>query len=79
LGTWITRPLSAFATYPDHSLCQRYSKGVKIVFGVADVQSFKIANEKDGLKFGVIRKVDGLEFANARPGRQFDSDIQRGL
>jgi predicted enzyme related to lactoylglutathione lyase len=48
------------------AVSQKSGAAMKIVFGVADVQSFKIAREKDGLKFGVVHKVDGLEFANAK-------------
>jgi predicted enzyme related to lactoylglutathione lyase len=48
------------------SVSQKSSAAMKIVFGVADVPSFKAIKEKEGLKFGVVHKVDALEFANAK-------------
>jgi hypothetical protein len=39
---------------------------MKIVFGMVDVRAFKAAIEKDGLKFGIVHQVEGLEFANAK-------------
>jgi predicted enzyme related to lactoylglutathione lyase len=48
------------------AVSQKSGAAMKIVFGVADVRSFKLAAEKDGLKFGVVHKVGDLEFANAK-------------
>ena len=39
---------------------------MKLVFGVADVRSFKRAKEKEGLKFGVVHKFGDIEFVNAK-------------
>jgi predicted enzyme related to lactoylglutathione lyase len=48
------------------AVSQKSGAAMKIVFGVADVQSFKLAAEKNGLKFGVVHKAGGLEFSNAK-------------
>jgi predicted enzyme related to lactoylglutathione lyase len=48
------------------SVSQKSGAAMKIVFGVVDVRAFKAAIEKDGLKFGVVHQVEGLEFANAK-------------
>ena len=39
---------------------------MKLVFGVADVAAFKQAKDAEGLRFGVIHRVDGIAFANAK-------------
>lgn len=48
------------------SISQKSGAAMKIVFGVADVRSFKRAKEKEGLKFGVVYKFGNIEFANAK-------------
>jgi predicted enzyme related to lactoylglutathione lyase len=48
------------------SAAQKSGAAMKLVFGVADVASFKRAKEEDGLRFGVIHHVDGIAFANAK-------------
>ena len=39
---------------------------VKIVFDVTDVRAFRASRAKAGLKFGVVHRGPGYEFANAR-------------
>ena len=48
------------------SVAQKSGAAMKLVFGVADVRSFKRAKEQQGLKFGVVHEIDGVEFANAK-------------
>ncbi len=48
------------------SVAQKSGAAIKLVFGVDDIQAFKRAKEQDGLKFGVIHKVHGIEFSNAK-------------
>ena len=48
------------------SVAQKSGAAMKLVFGVEDVASFKAAKERDGLKFGVIHRVHGVDFANAK-------------
>ena len=48
------------------SVGQKSGAAMKIVFGVADVEAFKKEKEKQGLKFSVIHRVAGIEFANAK-------------
>jgi len=45
---------------------QKSGAAMKLVFGVADVRSFKDDCEKNGLHFGVIHEADGFEFSNAK-------------
>jgi len=45
---------------------QRRGSEIKIVFGVRNVRKFVAERAAFGLKFGVIHKADGHEFANAR-------------
>ena len=39
---------------------------VKLVFDVEDVEAFRIAPAKKGLKFGVVHQVQGYCFSNAK-------------
>jgi hypothetical protein len=39
---------------------------MKIVFAVANVEAFVKAKAREGLKFGVIHRPDGFQFANAK-------------
>jgi predicted enzyme related to lactoylglutathione lyase len=48
------------------SVTQKSGAAMKLVFGVADVPSFKHAKEQEGLKFGVVHKFGDIEFANAK-------------
>ena len=48
------------------SVGQKSGAAMKLVFGVADVRAFKEAKEKEGLRFGVVHSVGGIEFANAK-------------
>ena len=51
------------------SAAQKSGAAMKFVFGVADVRAFKSANEKEGLKFGVVHVVHAGQshgFSNAR-------------
>ena len=52
------------------SVAQRSGAAMKLVFSVADVQSFKRAAEKKGAKFGPIHQTEHngkpYEFANAK-------------
>jgi catechol 2,3-dioxygenase-like lactoylglutathione lyase family enzyme len=62
------------------SVAQKSGAAIKIVFGVADVKAFKLAKEKQGLRFGVVHEVDGFEFANAKdPAGNSISISSRGL
>ncbi|HEY6901491.1 MAG TPA: VOC family protein [Puia sp.] len=62
------------------SVAQKSGAAIKIVFGVTDVEAFKKAKEKEGLKFGVIHRADGIEFANAKdPAGNSISISSRGL
>jgi catechol 2,3-dioxygenase-like lactoylglutathione lyase family enzyme len=45
---------------------QKSGAAMKLVFGVADVEGFKAARERDGMKFGVVHRADAVEFANAK-------------
>jgi predicted enzyme related to lactoylglutathione lyase len=45
---------------------QKSGAAMKLVFAVKDVPAFVQAQEKEGLKFGVIHRADGFEFANAK-------------
>jgi catechol 2,3-dioxygenase-like lactoylglutathione lyase family enzyme len=45
---------------------QKRGSEIKIVFGVKDVRKFRAEREAAGLKFGVVHKSEGHEFANAR-------------
>ena len=51
---------------------------IKIVFDVDDIEAFKNASEKRGLKFGMTFKGDGYEFANARDPAKNPIQISRG-
>ena len=48
------------------SRAQKSGAAMKIVFGVSDVHAFVLACEKDGLKFGPVHDVGGLQFANVK-------------
>lgn len=48
------------------SVTQKSGSAIKVVFGVADVEAFKKARGQSGLKFGVVHRVGGIEFANAK-------------
>ena len=48
------------------SVAQKSGAAMKLVFGVADVRAFKETREKEGLRFGVVHSVGGIEFANAK-------------
>jgi predicted enzyme related to lactoylglutathione lyase len=48
------------------SVAQKSGAAMKLVFGVADVHSFKNAKEREGLKFGVVHEVGGVAFSNAK-------------
>lgn len=48
------------------SSAQKSGAAVKLVFGVADVRTFKAEREQDGLKFGPVHAVEDFEFANAK-------------
>ena len=51
-----------------------------IVFAVSDVRGFKAERESAGLKFGVVHKADGFEFANAKdPAGNSISISSRGI
>ena len=62
------------------SVAQKSGAAMKIVFGVADVEAFKTAKEKEGLKLGVIHRANGIEFANGKdPAGNSISVSSRGL
>ena len=59
---------------------QKGGSAIKLVFAVADVEAFVRTREQDGLKFGVIHRPDGFEFANAKdPAGNSISISSRGL
>lgn len=45
---------------------QKTGAAMKLVFGVADVEGFKAKLEREGLRFSVVHRADGVEFANAK-------------
>lgn len=45
---------------------QKRGSEIKIVFGVKDVEAFRTERAAAGLKFGVVHKTIGHEFANAK-------------
>ena len=45
---------------------QKSGAAMKLVFGVADVDGFKAERGREGLRFGVVHRADGVEFANAK-------------
>jgi predicted enzyme related to lactoylglutathione lyase len=51
--------------------------GIKIVFDVDDIEGFKAAAAKKGLKFGITYKGEGYEFANARDPAKNPIQISR--
>ena len=50
---------------------------IKLVFDVDDIEGFKKAAEKKGLKFGKTYKGEGYEFANARDPAKNPIQISR--
>lgn len=50
---------------------------IKLVFDVEDIEAFKAAAAKRGLKFGVTHKGEGYEFANARDPAKNPIQISR--
>ncbi len=48
------------------AVTQKSGAAIKLVFGVADVQAFKNAKERAGMKFGIVHRVGGIEFSNAK-------------
>jgi len=48
------------------STAQKRGSEIKLVFGVDDVHAFKAERAAQGLKFGVVHDVRGIQFANAR-------------
>jgi predicted enzyme related to lactoylglutathione lyase len=48
------------------SRAQKSGAAMKIVFGVADVQTFVVDCAKDGLKFGPVHEAGELQFANVK-------------
>ncbi|HEV7220913.1 MAG TPA: VOC family protein [Terriglobales bacterium] len=48
------------------SVAQKSGAAMKLVFGVADVRTFKNIKERQGMKFGVVHEADGVVFANAK-------------
>jgi catechol 2,3-dioxygenase-like lactoylglutathione lyase family enzyme len=62
------------------SKAQKSGAAMKIAFAVRDVRGFKAARERAGLKFGVVHKAEGFEFANAKdPAGNSISISSRGL
>jgi len=63
------------------AISQKSGAAMKLVFSVVDVQAFKDAAEKQGLKFSVVHVVPGShEFANAKdPNGNSISISSRGL
>ncbi len=66
------------------SVAQKSGAAMKLVFGVADVEGFKRAAEKEGLKFGVVHRVEEngkrFEFSNAKdPAGNSISISSRGM
>ena len=45
---------------------QKSGAAVKIVFGIANIKTFKAEREADGLSFGPIHEFDEFAFANAK-------------
>jgi len=45
---------------------QKSGTAIKLVFGVADVRTFKSEREQDGLKFGAIHTTPDFEFADTK-------------
>jgi catechol 2,3-dioxygenase-like lactoylglutathione lyase family enzyme len=45
---------------------QKSGAAMKLVFGIEDVEGFKAERERDGLRFGVVHRADGVAFANAK-------------
>ena len=59
---------------------QKSGAAMKLVFAVRDLQAFVQAKEQEGLRFGVIHRPDGFEFANAKdPAGNSISVSSRGL
>jgi len=50
---------------------------IKLVFDVADIDGFKAQAKKDGLIFGITRRGEGYEFANARDPAKNPIQISR--
>jgi predicted enzyme related to lactoylglutathione lyase len=48
------------------AVSQKSGAAMKLVFGVEDVETFKAERERDGLRFGVVHRADGVQFANAK-------------
>jgi catechol 2,3-dioxygenase-like lactoylglutathione lyase family enzyme len=48
------------------SVAQKSGAAIKLVFGVDDIQAFKNAKEREGLRFGVIHEADGVAFCNTK-------------
>ena len=66
---WIElRASSGMCTIALHraAVSQKSGAAIKIVFGVEDVRGFKAVKESEGLKFGVVHEVGGIEFSNAK-------------
>ena len=66
------------------AISQKSGAAMKLVFGVADVQGFKRAAEKQGLKFGAVHQVEEhgerFEFSNAKdPNGNSISISSRGM
>src|SRR5205085_10337698 len=49
---------------------------VKFVFDVEDVAASKVHYGENGLAFGAIHQAEGYQFANARPSRELDSNLE---
>src|ERR1700676_2276327 len=45
---------------------QKSGATMKVVFGVEGVEGFKAGRERDGLRFGMVHRADGVEFANGK-------------
>jgi predicted enzyme related to lactoylglutathione lyase len=45
---------------------QKSGAAIKVVFAVADVETFVEAKRREGLQFGPIHRPDGFQFANAK-------------
>ena len=45
---------------------QKSGAAMKLVFGVEDVEGFKAERERDGLRFGMVHRADGVMFANGK-------------
>jgi len=59
---------SGGATLALHQASKGQKRGseIKLVFGVDDVHALKAERAAQGLKFGVVHDVRGIQFANAR-------------